>query len=217
MKFFNLSKFYVLNILAYFSLVANFVYVFYAIYLFKFKNCSGLLAEFEPLVYTGIYYFYCALIIVVLFLFIFIEFMLRKTGKIKTYQTVISVISYTMMPITFFAVKYTIVPEVAFLCLLLSKVIEQIARIIVSKKKLNISLRQYFVHVVMPVVLVFTLSMILSFTLKNFMDEDLVSSILLILISVVTVISFVYILGLSKEERVFVNVKIQQIRVKLFK
>ena len=90
MKFFNLSKFYVLNILAYFSLVANFVYVFYAIYLFKFKNCSGLLAEFEPLVYTGIYYFYCALIIVVLFLFIFIEFMLRKTGKIKTYNQLLT-------------------------------------------------------------------------------------------------------------------------------
>ena len=69
----------------------------------------------------------------------------------------------------------------------------------------------------MPVVFVFTLSMILSFTLKYFMDEDLVSSILLILISVATVISFVYMLGLSKEERIFVNGKIQQIRVKLFK
>lgn len=139
------------------------------------------------------------------------------TGKIRTYQTAISVVSYTMMPITFFAVKYSFVPEVAFICLLLSKGVEHIARIIVSKKKLHISLRQYFVHVVMPVVFVFTLSMILSFTLKYFMDEDLVSSILLILISVATVISFVYMLGLSKEERIFVNGKIQQIRVKLFK
>lgn len=139
------------------------------------------------------------------------------TGKIKSYQTAISVVSYTMMPITFFAVKYSFVPEVAFLCLLLSKVIEQIARIIVSKKKLHISLRQYFINVVMPVVLVFSLSVILSFTLKYYMDEKMITSFFVILFSVATVITFVYMLGLSKAEKVFVNGKIQQIKVKLKK
>ena len=136
------------------------------------------------------------------------------TGKIKTYQAAISVVSYAMMPITFFAVKYSFVPEVAFLCLLLSKVIEQIARIFVSKKSLRISLRQYSIEVFIPVALVFTLSMVLSFTFKSFMGEGLVSSILEILVSIATVVLFVYIVGLSKAERVFVNGKIQQIKIK---
>ncbi len=86
MKNFNLSKFYVLNILAYFSLLANFIYVFYAIYLFKFKELSDFFAELEPFICTGIYYLCCAFIIVILLVLALIEFCLRKIGKIKTYN-----------------------------------------------------------------------------------------------------------------------------------
>lgn len=86
MKLFNLSKFYVLNVLAYFSLIANFIYVFYAIYLFKFKELSEFFAELEPFICTGIYYICCALVIVILLVLALIEFGLRKIGKIKTYN-----------------------------------------------------------------------------------------------------------------------------------
>ena len=139
------------------------------------------------------------------------------TGKIKIYQTAICIVSYLMMPITFFAVKLSVVPEIAFICLLFSKLIEQFVRMIISKKQLYISLRQYFFQVVVPVGLVFVLSITLSVFSKFFMGDSFISSVLVIFISIVSVLVFIYAIGLSKTERTFVANKLLQIKKKFEK
>lgn len=83
MKFFGLSKYYSLNILLYFSLVANILYVFYAIYLFNIKSCTGLLCVLDPFVYSLFYYLVCIFIVAIFFILLCIEYILQKSKKVK--------------------------------------------------------------------------------------------------------------------------------------
>ena len=81
MKLFSLSKYYSLNILCYFSLFANVVYIFYAIYLFKIRTCNGLLCMLDPFIYSLFYYFICITITILLVIALLIEVFLRKSKK----------------------------------------------------------------------------------------------------------------------------------------
>ena len=81
MKFFWLSKYYSLNILLYFSIFANFVYIFFAFYLFKIRTCSGLLCFFDPLVYSLFYYFGCITIVFILSISLLMEYNFYRLKK----------------------------------------------------------------------------------------------------------------------------------------
>lgn len=87
MKF--LSKYYFLNILAYFSLFANLLYVFYACALcinyifFSNKNIYDYLGLFAK---TFNYYFVIFCIIFVIIISFIIELFLRKIGKINNFH-----------------------------------------------------------------------------------------------------------------------------------
>lgn len=138
------------------------------------------------------------------------------TGRIKYYQIAICLVSYSMMPITFLAVKFSVIPEVAFLCLFSCKLIEQVTRIFISKKQLNLSIRFYIIEVILPVSIVFVLSFIPPILFKCFLGDSLINSFLIIFISLISVLLFVSVFGLSNSERIFVHEKFIQIKSKIY-
>ena len=134
------------------------------------------------------------------------------TGKIKKYQSAICLVSYSMMPITFFAVKYSAVPEVAFYCLFACKMIEQFVRVMVSKKQLQISLFLYFRKVLIPVFSVSILSLILPVIIYSVFPNNTLVFIMIVGISVLSVVSTTFLCGLTYEERIIVINKCKQLK-----
>jgi len=89
MNIFWLSKYYSFNILLYFSLFANILYIFYAIYLFKIKICNGVLCVVDPFIYSWFYYFICIIIVCFFALILLIEHFIYKLNKLQNNHVVI--------------------------------------------------------------------------------------------------------------------------------
>lgn len=133
------------------------------------------------------------------------------SGKIRRYQCAISIVSYSMMPITYLAVKYTSIPEVAFYCLFLCKLVEQIVRVLVSRVQLHITLSSYMGKVLLPVAMVFFVPLTLSIWLHSILPNNLLFLFVMILVSAVLVVFAVFLLGLSNNEKVVVTNKCRQL------
>lgn len=87
----KLSKYYLLNILANFSLLANIFYIFYALILcinykiFSHKNIYDYLNLFGS---TSVYYFIVFFVIFILVFCFILELILRKFGKINKFNKI---------------------------------------------------------------------------------------------------------------------------------
>ena len=89
MNIFWLSKYCSFNILLYFSLFANILYIFYAIYLFKIKIFNGLLCVIDAFIYSWFYYFICIIVVCFLAVILLIERFLYKLNKLQNNHVVL--------------------------------------------------------------------------------------------------------------------------------
>jgi len=126
------------------------------------------------------------------------------TGRVKIYHIVISVISYSFMPITYFMMKYTIVPEIVFVCQLVCGLIGLIARVIIAKKQHGMSIELYMKKVFFKNVLVCILSVIFPIIMYKYLDASFMSFILVGVVCVLSVFFSVFLLGINKKERIYV-------------
>ena len=111
MKNFNISKFYSLNCLLWFSIIGNIFAVLFYLLLFNFiKPVQRDLDFFSNLIW--IEYYYIIFIFVLFFAIIscVIEFILRKINKLNTfnkilmpkvYRNIISFIGFMLIPVSF--------------------------------------------------------------------------------------------------------------------
>lgn len=123
------------------------------------------------------------------------------TGKIKTFNILVSGLNLLIVPIAYLFLKLGFGPESAMIVSLIMSVIVQIVRLFVLRKLLPFSIRNYFVKVIIPTIMVFLLSSILPYLCKHIMPNALLYSFIVCFISVVSVGIFAWFVGLNKEEK----------------
>lgn len=123
------------------------------------------------------------------------------TGKIKTFNIVVSGLNLLIVPIAYLFLKLGFGPESTMIVSLIMSVIVQIVRLFVLRKLLPFSIRSYFMKVVIPTVIVFILSPILPYLCKHIMQNTPLSSFIICFISVLSVVMFAWLIGLNKEEK----------------
>ncbi|PWJ61059.1 MULTISPECIES: lipopolysaccharide biosynthesis protein [unclassified Fibrobacter] len=133
------------------------------------------------------------------------------TGKVKIYHICISIISYGFMPITYFAIKYSLLPESVFVCTLSCTVIGIIARIFIIKSQVGMPISTYMKKVLLPIFIVTMLSATPAVCIHNILPQSFTSSIISITFCVFSVIASTYFWGITKQERTFVNKKILEV------
>lgn len=131
------------------------------------------------------------------------------SGKVRVYQITLSCISYAMMPITYFALKFSEMPEMVFICLFICKIIEQIARIFVFKSQIGIPVKSYVKSVIFPVLLVFLISVPFPIVCHCILNTTTINSIFVIFTSFVSVVIFSFLFGMEKDERKYIIVKLK--------
>lgn len=124
------------------------------------------------------------------------------TGKVRTYQITLSAISYLLMPVTYYALKYTNIPEVVFLCVFVCKILEQIARIYIAHSQIGLVIKQYLIKVVLPNLMVCFISSIIPIASYLMLSRTLTNSLFIMALSVVSVFFFVYAFGMTQAERI---------------
>lgn len=125
----------------------------------------------------------------------------HSTGKMKWYQIVGSIINLIALPIVYFLLFMGFSAEVAMWSLLLIAGLTQLAALIVLKKIIKYSLKDYWTEVVWPIMLVCGVSILPPYLIHHYMQPGFSRFITVFIFSILEIGLVIYILGLTKSER----------------
>jgi O-antigen/teichoic acid export membrane protein len=129
----------------------------------------------------------------------------QATGKIKLYQSIVGGILLLNLPVSWMLLSlgahaYSVM--VAAICLTFSAFI---VRLLILKKLIDFSIRQFFKDVLFPIIAITILSSIVPILLYNILKDGLFRLLITTGISVMSICCSVYFLGINKNERQGVN------------
>ena len=138
------------------------------------------------------------------------------TGDIKKYQIVEGGFLMIILPLSYLFLKLGGAPYVAFIVQLVVLYIVQIIRLFLVCDKIEMSKKEYFNRVLMPVGMVLILSIAPSLSLYFILPQSLLSAGLVIVFSILCVLVFSYYVGLNKQEKTVIRYKVSELWVKMF-
>lgn len=131
------------------------------------------------------------------------------TGNVKKYQSVIGGILLSIVPIAYIVLKLGGTPASVYIVHLCICIIAFIARLLIVRPLINISIRDYFISVITPCLFVSISSFVVSYLIHQTLPEGLSYTFIMCIACVIIVAAFSYGLGLTNIERAFVNGKIK--------
>lgn len=132
------------------------------------------------------------------------------TGKIKIYQIVVGGLMLMILPLSYIILKiWHTNPETVYIVYLFIVFVAHIARMIIIRPMIQLSLRKYFKEVVIPILLVTIVALPIPIIVYYLLDDNSARSFIIICsVSVASVIGSVYFVGLKNTERILVKEKI---------
>ena len=128
----------------------------------------------------------------------------HATGRMKRFQVVISSLVLLVLPAAYIVLSLGYPPEAALICSLVMAPIIQFVRLLLARRLIAFSIRQYFKQVVAPCLLVLVISFAVPYVIIHLCSID-VSPILLIVLLAAWATACAYRLGMSAAERVRVK------------
>ena len=130
------------------------------------------------------------------------------TGKVAIYNKRLAILSFSLMPIIYFAMKVTQLPEIVFMLNILRNLIGIVIRMFIMRTQLAISIREYLRKVIVRIVTVSVAASIIPLALYYKIGTDNFGVFCIIAsISALSVMSVAYCLGLDKTEKQYIIVK----------
>ena len=133
----------------------------------------------------------------------------QSTGNIRKYQMTVSSLCLLILPISYIALRIMHFPEIVFLVNLFVFIITQGAKLLVVSKQVELSRIEYIKDVFLRAFCVASLSSILPLVIWLINDQSITRLLLVVLLSVLVVPLSVYVTGVSKEERAYINGKVK--------
>ena len=127
------------------------------------------------------------------------------TGKIRNYTIVVATLALMPLPVSYVALHIIKIPELVFAILLLFECLSLGARLVFMKKMVSMSIIEYARSVFLPIAKVVITSCWIPILLYHFLDINIITTILICMVSVVIVGISIYVLGLNMNERAIVN------------
>ena len=135
---------------------------------------------------------------------------LLATGNIKRYQIIISVIGIINFPLTYGAFKLGFSPTSAYIIYFLTYFFLIFVRYALVKKQVSIDFKSYVLNVVIRVIFVALLASIIPYIIICYNDISFTRFVLNTIISIITLLSSAYLLGLTNLEKKFINKKLKE-------
>lgn len=137
------------------------------------------------------------------------------TGNIKKYQIIVGGLQLMNLPISYILLKLNFFPEVVIITAICISQCCLIARLILLKNMIGISLRKYMQKVYLNIINVSIVASSLTIITTQHIEESFIGFITNSLISIIYTIVTIYFIGCNKQERQFFNQLVNQIRVKI--
>lgn len=130
------------------------------------------------------------------------------TGRIKKYQIIISSLSYSIFIFAYLAYRLGLPPYASYIIQLIVFVIELGARLLLLRRMISLSIREYAISVLLKIMVVIIVASIIPVLVMLSMHESLLRLFFICILSVVSVLLTIYGLGLSSGERKWLNGKV---------
>lgn len=144
-----------------------------------------------------------------------LQTMAQATGKVRTYQLVVSGILLLNLPVSYLLLKIDFPPQSTFLVSIFLSFCAILGRLAVLKKNENFPVGKFFSSVIARVIVVSIASLILPELVYNVKLEQPMQLILVVLISVLSVIGSVFLLGMTNSERLTLKIIIHRLKSKI--
>lgn len=129
------------------------------------------------------------------------------TGKIRNFQIIVGGLNLLNIPLSYFVLKLGAGPESVFVVAIFISVCCEIARVLLLRNMINLSIRTFFKQVYLNVIVVSIVACILPIYLHFKIEEDFFSFILISAIAVISTGLSIIFIGCNKEERTFIYSK----------
>lgn len=137
------------------------------------------------------------------------------TGKIRLFQTLLSIILFLDIPIAYLLLKFGHPPYWALLPSVFTNGITLILRIILLHKYVpEYSVRDYIFNTIIRCSIIYILALGISLYVHGFFQESFGTVVLTSLISIIITISIIIIFGTNKKEKEFIQEKLHYLSKK---
>lgn len=133
----------------------------------------------------------------------------QATGNIRNYQIVVGGLLLTILPLSYVALRLGAPVESVFLVQMCVAMVSQFVRVMMVRKDIGLSMREYIKRVIIRLLSVTVISFIPPFLIYKLLPDTIWMMIVVILCSCISVAVFVMLIGVTPSERQFIfqNVK----------
>lgn len=136
---------------------------------------------------------------------------IRATGKIRNYQVTTALIQLLNFPISYVLLKNEMSPVSTVVISVVIQAIIGYFRIFFLGKLVNYKFSSFVNEILIPVGKVTVLGLIVPLIIRESMDDSIVRFILSFLSCLISIALAAYLLGISRNERLFINKKVCQV------
>lgn len=134
------------------------------------------------------------------------------TGKIRNYQLVVGSLAIMSFPLAYIFFKLGLPPEFGYYATIIISISCLIARLIMLRGMIRISIRAFFKEVICKICIVTPIASLIPFLITSIMPQGFKRLIFTVIITIISTSIIIFIIGVSKEERIYI---IQQIKKKI--
>lgn len=126
---------------------------------------------------------------------------LHATGKIKKYMIIVGSIEILNFPLTYIAFRMGAPVEVSYYIFIIVYLCLVFIRVFLIKNLISLHFSDYFKQVFLKCIWVTIPSLTIPLVISVMMDDSVFRLFLILIVSVISTVSFVYVWGLTKGER----------------
>lgn len=139
----------------------------------------------------------------------------QATGKIKVYQAIVGSLLLINLPISYLILQNGFPPETVLFVSIIISIIALFVRLYLVMRLIDLSFKGFVINVLLRILVVSSTSIIVPVIFKYIMNPNLMQFFVVILASFLSVLFFIYWLGLEIKEKVFVKNKFNLLLLKL--
>ena len=133
------------------------------------------------------------------------------TGKIRNYQLIVGGIQMMNLPFSYILLKKGIFPEIVIIVAIIFSQFCLIARLLMLRYMISLSIREYLKKVYINVLIVTVLASIIPLMVTYNTEELFVSFIISTLITIISTVVTIYYVGCTNQERILLSNKFKKI------
>ena len=141
----------------------------------------------------------------------------QATGKVKKFELYSGFLLLTLLPLSYFALMLDAPAYIVFIIHIILELFTLISRMLLIRKDINLSIAYWLKSAVIPAIIVTIIAFVPPMIVFNYVPKDIGGFLCVCSVSVISVVSFVSLFGITYNERKIIIEKIVSVVIKIIK